>query len=88
MELTMEQAVLTGMELRRVCNTQAFGRVVDVMREQYQQQLFATDVTERQKREDLYLQAQAFEELLITINTFVSLADAEHLETEDLEIFE
>ncbi len=88
MELTMDQARLVGMELRKTVTTQAFEKVVATMREQYRTQLFSTQVDEQEKRERLFLEAQAFDDLLITINTFVAIANADAMEVEEPIIFE
>lgn len=83
MNLSVEEAARIGMELRRVCQTDSFHRVVETLKEQYRYQVFDSDPEDIDARERAYSQARALDELLITFNTFIAIAEAEALEADE-----
>ena len=88
--MQLEEAVRIGMELRRVVQTDSFQTCVEVLQEQYRSQVFNSDPSDIAARERAYAQAHALDELLITFNTFIAVAEADVLDVDEdqLEIFE
>ena len=84
--MDLETAVRIGMELRRTVQTDAFAEVINVMKQQYNAQIFDSQPGETEVRERAYQAAHALDELLITINTFVSIAEADVLEIDEDQI--
>lgn len=88
--MTREEAARIGMELRRVVQTQSFEKCIEVLQQQYHAEVFNSTPDEVQRRERAYAQANALNELLITFNTFIAIAESEALEVDEdhMEIFE
>lgn len=88
--MQLEEAVRIGMELRRVVDTDSFKACVETLREQYRAQVFNSKPGDTATRERAYMEAHALEELMITFNTFIAIAEADVLEVDEdqLEIFE
>lgn len=89
-QLSLEEAVRIGMALRRVTSDPAFDTCVEVMKEQYRSAIFDSKPSEVDKREQAYAEARALDELLITFNTFISLAeaDADDIDEDQIDIYE
>lgn len=63
--------------------TTGFDLAVAALKEEYQTSFFSSAHGDREKREIAYQQARALDDLLITLNTFVSIADANTQSQED-----
>lgn len=89
-EISLEEAVRIGMALRRVTSDPAFDTCVEVMKEQYRSAIFDSQPSEVEKRETAYAEARALDELLLTFNTFIAIAeaDAEDVDEDQIDIYE
>lgn len=81
-QISYEDAVKAGMELRRIVTTQSFQLCLETLRDQYQREFFNSAWGERDKREQAYQQMCALDDLVSTINSFVRIAEQEVFETE------
>jgi len=63
--------------------TKGFDLAVAALKEEYQTSFFSSAYGEREKREIAFQQARALDDLLITLNTFVGIADANTRSNED-----
>ncbi|MBD3754225.1 MAG: hypothetical protein IE937_01120 [Gammaproteobacteria bacterium] len=79
MNISLEKAVQIGLQLRPLINTESFQTAVEALREEYRTRVFDSDYSEREKREQAYQQHRALDDLLINLNTFVNIAEAETL---------
>jgi hypothetical protein len=88
--MQLEEAVRIGMELRRIVSTESFDKAVEALKEQYRSQVFNSKPGDHATRERAYMEAHALDELLITFNTFIAIAEADVLDVDEdqLEIFE
>lgn len=77
--ITIEQAVQVGHELRRLIKTTAFETALAAMREDYKARFFNSRHEEKEKREQAYLEAKALDDLLIAFNTFINIAESEEM---------
>lgn len=68
------------MELKRVIQTDAFNKAVDVIQHEYKSRVFDSAPNEREKRDMAYLEARALDNLLATLNSFIVIAESEALQ--------
>ena len=82
-ELTQEQAVRIGTELKRVLESKSFGTVVSIVRDDLNQRVFQSQVHEKTQRESAYAIHQGLMELLSTMASLASMAEGISLNLED-----
>ena len=78
--MTRDEVVRLGMELKRVIQTDAFNKAVDVIRHEYTSRVFDSALHEREQRDMAYQEARALDNLLSTLNSFVVIAESEALQ--------
>lgn len=80
MKLTEADAVRIGNELRKCAHGDAFDFVIESLHAQYTQQIMQSDYGDTTARENAFRQSRALDELVMTINTFIAIAEADALE--------
>lgn len=68
------------MELKRVIQTDAFNKAIEIIQHEYKGRVFDSALHEREKRDLAYFEARALDNLLSTLNSFVVIAESEALE--------
>jgi hypothetical protein len=82
LDITQDKAVLIGRELRQLTKSDSFEFVVEVIRENYSQELFHTAAHQQENRELVYQESLAFKRLLSTINSFIMIYEQDALSPE------
>lgn len=68
------------MELKRVIQTDAFNKAVEIIQHEYKSRFFDSAPHERERRDMAYQEARALDNLLSTLNSFIVIADSEALQ--------
>jgi hypothetical protein len=79
-ELTEEQARRIGMEFRRLTQGDALDTAVKCLQAQYHNQIVTSAYEDTDTRENAFKQSRALDDLMVTINTFIAIAESEETE--------
>lgn len=75
MQMTYEESINIGLELRKQMKSPAMQTVIEVLRQDYHQRMFQSQPQEHVLREDTYRRSQVLDDLVATINSFELLAE-------------
>jgi gamma-glutamyltranspeptidase len=77
MEISLEQAVRIGRDLKALMQSDAVHIALEVMKQDYQQRVFNSEPSDVATREQAYYESRGLDGLVATINSFIHLAEAE-----------
>lgn len=83
MEITKQQILVVGSELRRVLKSSAFETAVDILRKDFSNRILASAPHEQDARERAYLQSVTLDDLLGVMQTLAVMAENELLASTD-----
>lgn len=76
MQITPEQARRIAGDLKSFVNSDAYGTVMEILREDYANVFFNSTAFEKEKREIAYLSRQALDDFASTITYLIAVSDA------------
>lgn len=77
MEISLEQAVRIGRDLKALMQSDAVQVALEVMKQDYQQRVFTSEPADVATREQAYYESRGLDGLVSTINSFIHLAEAD-----------